>query len=589
MVGDRETAALISRVGSVDWLCLPRFDSHACFSKLLGTREHGRWLLTPVSAATSTRAYRAGSLVLETTHETDSGAVVVVDAMPVGDNRADLVRIVRGVRGTVTMRHEWIVRFGYGKTIPWVTRVPDASDHGADEALQAVAGPDRVMLRAPRLPTAENKFHTDEFDIHRGDELIFSVTWSRSYHEPPSPLDVTRRVQHSVEESQQWLEGMDYAGKYVDEVRESVLVLRALTHLDTGGIVAAPTTSLPEDLGGERNWDYRYCWLRDAALTVEAMLMAGLGERSTQWRDWLLRAIAGDPADLQIMYAIDGGRELPERELDHLPGYGGSVPVRVGNGAVGQRQSDVLGEVMIALDMLREAGLAETRDSWAMQRTMVDDLVTHWREPDQGIWEIRGPARHFTHSRVMVWAAFDRAIRAVEKHGLEADIRAWVKARDEVRDAVFTKGYDAQINSFIQHDETTEVDAALLLLPVVGFIDARDPRFVGTVHRIERDLCRDGLVLRYRTSAGFDGLRGEEHPFVICCFWLVSAYALMGRVRQASELMDRLLRLRNDLGLLAEEHDPQAGRQMGNFPQAFSHLGLVQAAHHLSVARAAAR
>lgn len=589
MVGDRETAALISRAGSVDWLCLPRFDSPACFSALLGTPEHGRWLLTPVGASTSTRAYREGSLVLETTHETDSGTVVVVDVMPVGDHRADLVRIVRGERGSVRMRHEWIVRFGYGKTVPWVTRVPDASSHGADEALQAIAGPDRVTLRGPRLPTAADSFHTDEFDVRAGDELIFNVTWSRSYHEPPTPLDVGQRVEDSVQESRQWLSGLDYSGRYVKEVRESLLLLRAMTHMETGGIVAAPTTSLPEILGGERNWDYRYCWLRDAALTVEAMLMAGLGEKSTRWRDWLTRAIAGDPADLQIMYAIDGGRELPERTLEHLPGYENSVPVRVGNGAVGQKQSDVLGEVMIALDMLREAGLPETPDAWDMQRVLVNDLATHWREPDHGLWEIRGPARRFTHSRVMVWAAFDRAIRAGRAHGLTADVKSWIATRDEVREAVMTDGFNAEINSFTQHDETTEVDASLLVLPIVGFIEATDRRFTGTVQRIERDLVRDGLVLRYRTSTELDGLRGEEHPFVICSFWLVSAYALMGRVQDACELMDRLLLLRNDLGLLAEEYDPQAGRQMGNFPQAFSHLGLVHAAHHINVARAKAR
>lgn len=588
-VGDRHSGALIGRNGSIDWLCLPRFDSPACFTALLGTPEHGRWLLGPAEAATTTRRYVDGTLVLETTHVTAEGRVRVTDLMPTGDQRADVVRRVEGLEGTVRMRQDLRVRFGYGEIVPWVHRIPDESEHGCDEALVAVGGADLLVLRGPRLPRPEHQRHVDEFDVTTGDVLDFDLTWAPSYRPVPEPLDIDASLERTVRESQQWLGAGGVSGPYAEAVAVSLLVLRALSHELTGGIVAAPTASLPEEMGGERNWDYRYTWLRDAALTVEAVLVAGYGEKAVMWRDWLLRAIAGDVTQLQIMYAVDGHRELPERTLEHLPGYGGSRPVRVGNGAVDQRQVDVLGEVMIALEMLRDKGIDESEDSWQLQRALVDGLCEHWREPDHGLWEMRGPLRHFTHSRVMVWAAFDRAIRAVEEHGHEGEVDRWRAVREEVRAEVDERGYNAEIGSFTQHYDTTEVDASLLLLPVVGFVAADDPRFVGTVERIEHDLLRDGLVLRYRTSSGYDGLSGDEHPFLLCCFWLVTAYALMGRQDDGEALMERLLNLRNDVGLMAEEYDSDLGALMGNFPQAFSHLGLIQAALALERARDSGR
>lgn len=579
LVGDRRTAALISRGGSVDWMCLPHFDSAASFAALLGTPAHGRWLLGPAGETeSSTRRYLDGSLVLETIHRTATGAVRVVDLMPTLDDRADLIRIVTGVEGTVRMVHEWVVRTSYGKVVPWVHRVADDATHGCDEALVAIAGPDMLVLRGPRLPEAIDHRHRDEFEVNAGEELHFDLTWGQSYHPIPPGLAIQDRLDATLAESREWLQDNKYLGPYAGAVERSLLVLRALTNDETGGIVAAPTTSLPETLGGERNWDYRYCWLRDAAHTVEAVLDAGMPGKAMLWRDWLLRAVAGDPADLQIMYTVDGSRELPERELAHLPGYANSRPVRIGNGAVDQRQTDVLGEVMIALAKLRAAGLDETSDSWNLQRHLVNDLIEHWQEPDHGLWEMRGPAQHFTHSRLMVWAAFDRAIAAVEQHGLSGPVERWRAVRDEVRAAIEQTGYNSEIGCYTQHDATTEVDAALLLMPLVGYLDGRDERFVRTVEKIERDLLRDGLVLRYRTQAGFDGLAGDEHPFLLCNFWLVCAYAAMGRLDDAHALMRRLVGLANDVGLLAEEYDPHADALMGNFPQAFSHLGLVQAA-----------
>ncbi len=577
MIGDRHTVALVSRDGSVDWLCFPRFDSDACFAALLGGPEHGRWLITPREEARSTRRYLEGTLVLETTHETESGTVRVVDVMHPEDGRADLVRQIEGISGTVTMEHEWVVRLGYGKMVPWLRHEPDPSRHGGDEALVAVAGPDMLILRGPRLPHPQDHRHIDEFEIGEGEVLTFSMVWSPSYLDLPEPIDVDARLKETIEESREWLGDGCELEEYAEAVDHSLLVLRSMTHAQTGGIVAAPTTSLPEELGGSRNWDYRYTWLRDAALTVQALQMSGLGNRSALWRDWLRRAVAGDPDDLQIMYTVDGSRLMPERELDHLPGYADSRPVRVGNDAVWQRQTDVLGEVMVALEMLRDEGMEETEDSWRLQRALIDDLAQDWWELDHGLWEMRGPRRAFTHSRVMVWVAMDRGLRAVREHGLDAEVDKWEEVRDVVREQVLTDGFNTEVNSFTQHYETTEVDASLLLLPLVGFIEADDPRFVGTVERIETELMPDGLVLRYRTSSGADGLDGTEHPFLICSFWLVSAYTLMGRLDDARALLDRLLSLRNDVGLLAEEYDVGQGRQMGNFPQAFSHLGLVQA------------
>ena len=421
----------------------------------------------------------------------------------------------------------------------------------------------------------------DEFEVREGEEMTFSTTWVASHHDLPEPLDFESRIVETIELFNGWADVCSYKGPYRDAVVRSLLTLRLLTHGGTGGIVAAVTTSLPEDFGGERNWDYRFCWLRDASLTLEALLESGYAGEAKLWRDWLLRAVAGDPQDLQIMYGVDGGRDLLERTLDHLPGYAGSTPVRIGNGAVTQRQTDVLGEVMIALQMARDLGAEEDQDSWSLQRKLVEELADHWDEPDNGLWEIRGPLRHFTHSRVMVWVAFDRAIAAVERHGLEGPVGRWRELRDKVRDQVLTRGFDQERNTFTQHYDTTEVDASLLVLPTVGFIAGDDPRMLGTIKAVEEDLLRDGFLLRYRTQAGVDGLPGDEHPFLACSFWLVEAYAHAGRLDDAHELMRRLLELPNDVGLLAEEYDPLEGRFAGNFPQAFSHLTLVGAANQL--------
>ncbi|MGZ4437479.1 MAG: glycoside hydrolase family 15 protein, partial [Nocardioidaceae bacterium] len=521
ILGDTGTAALVGKDGSVDWLCLPRFDSPACFAALLGEPRNGRWLLGPKGRAACSRRYVGNSAVLETTYTTETGSVRVVDAMPLADGRADIVRKITGLEGTVTMEHEWVVRFSYGRVRPWVRR---QHAHG-DEVITAVAGPDRLVLRGPRLPRAVDGRHHDEFEVKAGDEMVFSTTWVASHHEIPEALSVDERLDHTIRLSEHWAKRCSYDGPYRESVVRSLLTLRLLTHGGTGGIVAAPTTSLPEDFGGERNWDYRFCWLRDASLTLESLLECGYAEEARLWRDWLLRAVAGDPADLQIMYAVDGARELPERELDHLPGYEHSTPVRVGNGAVGQRQTDVLGEVMIALEMARELGLEESKDSWSLQRTLVDELAAHWDQPDNGLWEIRGPQRHFTHSRVMVWVAFDRAVRAVEKHGLDGPVDHWRTLRDRVREEVLAKGYDEERKTFTQHYETSEVDAALLMISDVGFVDGDDERMLGTIAAVEQDLMRDGFLLRYRTGSGVDGLGGDEHPFLACTFWLVQAYA----------------------------------------------------------------
>jgi GH15 family glucan-1,4-alpha-glucosidase len=578
VLGDTGTAALVGMDGSIDWLCLPRFDSPACFAALLGSPEHGRWLIAPVGEATSRRRYLGDTFILETTHTTPTGAVRVTDWMPVADGRADVIRRVEGLEGTVVVRNEWIVRFSYGKVRPWVSRRRDID---GTEVISAIAGPDALVLRGSRLPKARAGRHVDEFEVRAGERMTFSSTWFRSHHSIPPMLDADQLLRDTFQATEAWAARCTLTGPYREAVLRSLLVLRLLTHGGTGGIVAAPTTSLPEDFGGERNWDYRYCWLRDASLTLEALLIAGYEEETRLWRDWLLRATAGDPDDLQIMYAVDGSRELLERELDHLPGYADSRPVRIGNGAVCQRQTDVLGEVMAALEYGRQAGLKETRDSWALQRALVEELAEHWDEPDNGLWEIRGPQRHFTHSRVMVWVAFDRAIAAVERHGLEGPVERWRAIRDKVRDEVLERGFNTDRQTFVQHYDTTEVDASLLLIPAVGFLPGDDPRVLGTIRAIESDLMCDGLVLRYRTQTGVDGLPGVEHPFLACSFWLVSAYAFAGRRDDAAALMQRLLLLTNDLGLLSEEYDPKNSRMVGNFPQAFSHLALVRAALRL--------
>jgi GH15 family glucan-1,4-alpha-glucosidase len=580
VIGDTATAALVGRDGSVDWLCLPRFDSPACFAALLGDAGNGRWLIGPEGEHTISRRYVGDTPVLETTFTTDTGTVRLLDVMPLADERADIVRRVVGVEGTVRMRHEWVMRPSYGKIRPWVTR----QHVSGTEVIVAVAGPDKFVLRGDHLPYAADGRHRDSFEVSAGDKLTFAMTWVRSHRPVPELLEFDSRIDATIARSERWAAMCGYRGPYREAVVRSLVTLRLMTHGGTGGIVAAPTTSLPEDFGGVRNWDYRYCWLRDASLTLEALLACGYHQEARLWRDWLLRAVAGDPQDLQIMYAVDGARDLPERELEHLAGYEGSRPVRVGNDAVRQVQTDVLGEVMIALELARELRISETEDSWELQRVLLDDLAAHWDDPDNGLWEIRGPLRHFTHSRVMVWAAFDRAVRAVEAHGFDGPVAQWRKLRDDVREEVLTRGYDPVRNTFTQHYETTEVDASLLVLPLVGFIDGDDPRMLGTIAAIEEDLMVDGLLYRYRTESGVDGLPGAEHPFVACSFWLVSAYAKAGQIQKAHALMRRLLGLLNDVGLLSEEYDPRRRRMVGNFPQAFSHLALVGAAVHLAEA-----
>ncbi len=578
LIGDRRTAALVGTNGSVDWLCLPRFDSAACLAGLLGTDDHGHWQLVPDGIYAAERRYVGSSAVLETTFTTDHGVVTLTDLMPRNDGRADLVRKLKGVRGTVRMRHEWRVRLDYGRVRPWVRRMTIEDE----KVITAIGGPDQLVLRGPRLPTARDGSHNDEFDVAEGDELVFSMTWFPSYAEPVDLGAAHDRIDVTVAEDEEWAGRCTADVRHPDVVRRSLLTLRLMTDEVTGGIVAAPTTSLPEDFGGERNWDYRYCWLRDAALTLSSLVRAGYTEEADLWRSWLLRTIAGDPGQMQVLYAVNGSPRLPEVTLDHLPGYADSRPVRIGNGAVVQTQHDILGWVMDALEKVRQAEGMPSDEAWPLQRALVANLAGRWRDPDHGLWEIRGEPRVFTHSRVMVWVALDRAVRAMEDYDLPGPLEAWRRLRDEVRADVLEHGYDARRGTFVQHYDTTDVDASLLVLPLVGFLDGDDPRVLGTIRAVEEDLLHEGLVLRYRTETGVDGLAGDEHPFVACSFWLVSAYAAAGRTDEAHALFDRLVGLLNDVGLLSEEYDPVRERMVGNFPQAFSHLALVQATFHLA-------
>ncbi|HVF04706.1 MAG TPA: glycoside hydrolase family 15 protein [Frankiaceae bacterium] len=576
VVGDTMTAALVGRDGSIDWLCLPRFDSGACFARLLGTEDNGRWQLRPADAVTATRRrYLPGTLVLETEYDTADGCVRVLDFMPVRGEHADLVRIVEGVRGAVRMTLELVVRFDYGRTTPWARRI----DGGV---LSLVAGPDALYLHTPVETHGENLRTVGEFVVRAGERVPFTLVWSPSHEPPPVPPDPDESLADTVTYWTEWSGRCGYDGEWADAVQRSLITLKALTYAPTGGIVAAATTSLPEHVGGVRNWDYRYCWLRDATFTLQSLMVAGYTEEAAAWRDWLLRAVAGVPDELQTMYGAAGERRLPEWEVPWLAGYEGSRPVRVGNAAVDQFQLDVYGEVMDALHQVRRAGIAHATEAWAFQRELLRFLATAWREPDEGIWEVRGPRRHFTHSKVMAWVAFDRAVKAVESFGREGPVDEWRTLRDEVHADVCANGYDAERGTFVQHYGATEVDAALLLIPLVGFLPASDPRVAGTVAAIQRDLCDGGLVHRYRTHATEDGLPPGEGAFLACSFWLVDNLVLAGRRDEAVELFERLVALSNDVGLLSEEYDPRAGRQLGNFPQAFSHVALVNSAHLLS-------
>ncbi|WP_104081319.1 glycoside hydrolase family 15 protein [Cryobacterium sp. Y11] len=574
LISDCHSAALVGRDGSIDWLCLPRYDSASMFGALLGDEDHGRWLLAPADPnATATRRYDGDTFVLSTLWDTDTGQVEVLDFMPHGDGRADLVRRVRGISGTVHMTQDLRIRFGYATTVPWVRQLKGEPVRG----LVAIAGPDAVVVRGPALRASDHR-HVSSFDVSAGDTVDAQMTWYPSYRKIPSAIDVDAAYQSTCAWWQGWASHCSHEGPLRPQVVRSLLVLRALTHEHTGGIVAAATTSLPEQFGGTRNWDYRYVWLRDASLTLEVLLSHGYEMEAGDWRAWLLRAIAGNPGDVQIMYGLSGERYLPERELPSLPGYNGAAPVRVGNGAVDQFQSDVIGEVMVALHAARTAGVHETEFSWPLQRALMSFLEKNWRRADQGIWEMRGAAREFTHSRVMVWAAFDRAVRGIEEHGLDGPLERWKSLRNEVRADIESRGFDTERGSYVQYYGSTEVDASLLVLSQVGFCAPTDPRMLGTVAAIETDLMRNGLLIRYQTTSAVDGLPPDEHPFLACSFWLVEQYATSGRIDDSNTLMNRLLGVVNDVGLLSEEYDVAGSHQVGNTPQALSHLALVRAA-----------
>lgn len=575
LVSDCRTGALVGRDGSIDWLCLPRYDSASTFGALLGTTEHGRWLVAPAEeGASATREYVEGTFVLVTRWTTSTGELEVRDFMPQGDRRSDLVRRLRCTRGSVEVREDLRVRFGYAAAMPWVRQV---ERHGLP-ALVAVAGPDAVVRRGPRL-TADGPQHAASHRLAEGESVDLSLTWFPSHQPVPEPLDVDAAHESTLDWWRTWASRYSHEGPYHEPVMRSLLVLRALTNEQTGGIVAAATTSLPEQFGGPRNWDYRYVWLRDASLSLSAFLTHSYLREARQWRDWLLRAVAGDPADVQIMYGPAGERFLPERTIGSLPGYQGAAPVRVGNAAVGQFQGDVIGEVMVALAEAREAGIEEDTFSWPLQRALVRYVETHWQREDQGIWEVRGPRRVFTHSRVMAWAGLDRAVRAVREHGLDGPVERWESLRDRLKAEIEEKGFDAGRNSYVQSYGSSAVDAALLRLPQVGFCEADDPRMLGTVAAIEHDLLNDGLVMRYRfEGTAIDDFPPGEYPFLACSFWLAEQYARSGRLDDARALMDRLVGLANDVGLLAEEYDTRGRRHAGNTPQALSHLALVQAA-----------
>ncbi|WP_218125791.1 glycoside hydrolase family 15 protein [Microbacterium sp. cf332] len=590
LLSNCRSAALVSDAGDLDWLCLPRYDSASIFGALLGDRSHGCWSLRPSDPdATATRRYDGDTFVLVTRWVCADGVAEVREFMPVVEGVEAVVRRVVGIAGAVAFVSEVRLRFDYARAVPWVRQLETASARPSEPAgddvptgtLLAVAGPDAVTLRGPRL-AADDTRHRGAFVVAAGRSVDSVLRWEPSYRDVPQPFDVDAAEQRTRTWWTTWAGRIDDGGRWGAEVLRSLLVLRALTHTETGGIVAAATTSLPEDFGGSRNWDYRYVWLRDAALTLEAYIAHGYLDAAVRWRDWLLRAVAGDPADVQIMYGIAGERDLPERELASLPGYAGSAPVRIGNGAVDQYQADVIGEVMVALEAARLAGVDETPFSWALQRALLDQVMAWIERPDHGIWEMRGDPQMFTHSRAMIWAALDRGVRAVDEHGLDGDAATWRRLRDRVRTEIDRDGVSAAGGHFTQYAGTDEVDASLLLLPAVGFCAPDDPRMLATVARIEQTLLRDGLVLRYRTEAGVDGLSGTEHPFLACSFWLVEQYAATGRLDAAAALMDRLCALANDVGLLSEEYDVGDRRQAGNTPQALSHLALVGAADALA-------
>ncbi|MDQ6728038.1 MAG: glycoside hydrolase family 15 protein [Actinomycetota bacterium] len=578
LLSDMESAALVGVDGSIDWLTFPRFDSAACFTALLGEPRHGRWLLAPAAGARRvTRRYLGDSLVLETVFECDGGEVAVIDCMPPRDEQLNVVRLVDGRRGRVAMRTELIVRFGYGSVVPWVRTI--------EGRWVAMAGPDALRLVTPVELHGEGEGNercsVAEFSVAAGERVPFVLTWFASHTWCHEPVDATASIDAAQRWWQGWSDATTYEGGWAPEVRRSLTVLKGLTHAGTGGVCAAPTTSLPEALGGVRNWDYRYCWLRDATFTLMALMDAGHTTEAVAWRDWLLRAVAGDPADLQIMYGLAGERQLAERELPWLPGYGGSAPVRVGNAAAGQFQLDVYGEVVDALHQGSLAGLEFDDNAWQLQRVLLEFLEGAWQEPDEGIWEVRGPRRDFTHSKVMAWVAADRIVATAERFDLDGPIDRWRALRDDIHSDVLDRGVDNR-GVFVQTYGSSDLDASLLLVPIVGFLPASDTRVVATVDAIERELLVDGFVLRYHSGERVDGLPGGEGAFLLCTFWLADALALMGRNDEAQSIFERLLGLRNDVGLLSEEYDPATKRLLGNFPQAFSHTAIINTAATLS-------
>jgi GH15 family glucan-1,4-alpha-glucosidase len=580
LIGDLQTAALVSREGSIDWCCFPRFDSGACFAALLGEPDHGRWLLAPTTRVRqSSRRYRHDTLVLESIFETDEGTVRAIDFMPPRGRAPDIVRIVEGLEGSVPMRSELMIRFDFGRIVPWVRRI--------DHTRVAIAGPDALCFRTPADVRGEDLSTVSEFTLAEGERVPFVLTWYPSHEILPEEIDPERALSDTEAYWLDWAESGTHEGDYHEEIHQSLLVLKALTYAPTGGIVAAPTTSLPELVAGVRNWDYRFCWLRDATLTLLAMLYVGYHEEAEAWERWLLRAVAGDPADLQILYGVAGERRLDERELEWLPGYQGSKPVRVGNAASEQLQLDIYGEVIEALYQTRARGGTVDDNVWSLIRRLLEWLADGWREKDAGLWEVRGPARHFTHSKMMAWVAFDRAVRFHDVFGRKGPVERWRALRDEIHAEVLRRAWNDDKQAFVQSYDSDELDASVLLMPMVGFLPATDERFVSTVAAIRRELTVGGLLLRYRPQedGAVDGLPPGEGVFLPCSFWLADVLALQGNFVEARELFERLLDLRNDVGLLAEEFDPEAGRQLGNFPQAFTHLALVNTALVLSEGR----
>ncbi|MBV8071457.1 MAG: glycoside hydrolase family 15 protein [Acidobacteriaceae bacterium] len=576
LIGNNATTALVGRNGSIDWLSFPRFDSAACFAALLGTKQNGHWSVAPQAEHPNVkRRYREGTLVLETEFDTAEGTCVLIDCMDRHQESQHVLRLLRGLRGRVPMHMELAIRFDYGSVTPWVSRMTDGR-------VQAIAGPDRLTLATPVELRGEDLMTRAAFVVNEGQEIPFVLTWSSSFTSEPAPVHVAENVENVTKAWQAWSGKHIPHGEYAEAVLRSIITLKALAHYRTGGIIAAPTTSLPEEIGGIRNWDYRFCWLRDATFTLYALVGAGFTHEAREWRDWLLRAAAGNPEHIQIMYGVAGERRLTEFELPHLQGYEGSKPVRIGNAASEQLQLDVYGEVLDSLYQARCKGLSASDAGWDLQRALVNHLEQIWPEPDDGIWEIRGGRRHFVFSKVMAWVAFDRAVRSIENFGEKGPLERWRKIRAEIHDEVCRLGYSHEMNSFVQFFGGKDLDASVLMMPLVGFLPADDPRVKNTVAAIEKHLMRDGFVARYNPESSVDGLAGSEGVFLACSFWLADNYYLQGRRQEARELFERLLAIRNDVGLLSEEYDPKEKRMLGNFPQAFSHLALVNTAHNLT-------